>query len=143
MYIINLPKSQSPLLSIAHEKMEFNIGLKGSFLRSKKFGRETNFAWQNSEAVVSNPLSPVKFVSHTQVWETCVRRVKFEFQINSTEGSVNVRRTRGFRSIKRAKRYIKNKNKGNFYSNFRKFIDLFRSLESMIKIVSVQQERNS
>jgi hypothetical protein len=63
--------------------MTANIGLKGSFLRSKKFGRETNFAWQNSEAVVSNPLSPVLFVSHTQVWETCVRRVFFQVSASS------------------------------------------------------------
>jgi len=47
-------------------------------LRSKKFGRETNFAWQNSEAVVSNPLSPVKYVfryERSGVRKTCVRRV--------------------------------------------------------------------
>jgi hypothetical protein len=34
------------------------------------------------EADPANRISPVKFVSHTQVWETCVRRVKFEFPIN-------------------------------------------------------------
>jgi len=64
-------------------KIETNIGLKGSFLRSKKFGRETNFAWQNSEAVVSNPLSPVKFVSHTKCGkpasaELCLSSNQFE-----------------------------------------------------------------
>ncbi len=81
----------------------FNIGLKGSFLRSKKFGRETNFAWQNSEAVVSNPLSPVKYVfryERSGVRKTCVRRVKFPFPINSTERSVDVRSTGEFRSLK-------------------------------------------
>jgi len=62
-------------------QLKLTLGLKEVFAK-QKFGRETNFAWQNSEAVVSNPLSPVKFVSHTQVWETCVRRVKFEFHIN-------------------------------------------------------------
>jgi len=30
-----------------------------------EFGRGTNFAWQNSEAVVPNRISPVSFFSHT------------------------------------------------------------------------------
>ena len=46
----------------------------------QKFGRGTNFAWQNSEAVVLNHLILVKFVFGYEVPKTCVRRVVFKFQ---------------------------------------------------------------
>jgi len=44
-------------------------------MRSSKFERGTNFAWQNSEAVVPNRIIPVIFVSHTK----CGKPVFAEF----------------------------------------------------------------
>jgi hypothetical protein len=95
----------------------YNIAIKRSFLRSKKFGRETNFAWQNSEAVVSNPLSPVKYVfryERSGVRKTCVRRVKFPFPINSTVRSVYVRSTGGVQFYL-ARSAFKNIHQGEFF----------------------------
>ena len=35
-----------------------------------EFGRGTNFAWQNSEAVVPNRISPVMLFDHTECGQT-------------------------------------------------------------------------
>src|SRR3989338_5189951 len=53
----------------------------------QKFGRGTNFAWQNSEAVVPNRLILVKFVFGYEVPKTCVRRVIFSGSFQSSEQS--------------------------------------------------------
>ena len=53
----------------------------------QKFGRGTNFAWQNSEAVVPNRLILVKFVFGYEVPKTCVRRVEKEGVVLSNEQS--------------------------------------------------------
>jgi len=82
-----------------------------------EFGRGTNFAWQNSEAVVPNRISPVKYVfryERSGVLETCVRRVKFPFPINSTAGSLYVRSTRGVQFYL-ARSAFKNIHQGEFF----------------------------
>jgi hypothetical protein len=53
-------------------KIEFNIGLKGSFLRSKKFGRMRSELGERR----MNLLSPVSFVFGYEVPKTRVRGVQ-------------------------------------------------------------------
>ena len=100
-------------LIVSENSIVFNIKIKRSWIfqatLKNSIWMDEKFAWQ----ILKKSLNSCYILFPYEVWENFVRKVKFEFSINPTEGSLYVRRTGGLRVLSTEReRYIKNKNKG-------------------------------